>query len=137
MKIRGIRKFSTPKIAIGQKLLPPLSSVSVVVVLNPLAVTVLENNTATFTCSGIASNKSTVFYNWQNSLDNVSFSYIKDAKFPVYTSIQYLSNNQTFYRCALSASESQITFTNSVLLSVYSQPPPPPVNNYIGWYVLS
>lgn len=133
MKIKGIRKLSTPRIRIGQPLSAINIPVTVTIVQSPSAITVSTGSTALFSSSGRSSNNTTVFYSWQRSTDNTNFTFISNAKNRQYTtSALTLTDNNTYYRCALSANNSELIYTNSAKLSVITAP----VINYIGWYVI-
>jgi hypothetical protein len=133
VRIAGIRKFSAPNITIGQWI-APLSSASIQVVTNPSNATILQGTTTTFYCSGVASDSLPVSYAWQRSFNNSYFYYIPGATSNVYaTSAAAITDNNSFFRCALSAQGIGLVYTNSAVLSVYATPSIP---NYIGWYVI-
>lgn len=135
MKIKGIRKLSLYRLRIGQ----PLSGanilpdpVTISIVQSPSAITVSTGSTALFSCSGVSSENSVISYNWQRSTDNSNFTFISNAKNRQYTTgVLTIADNNSYFRCALSAINSNIAYTNSALLSVYEEP-----TNYIGWYVI-
>jgi hypothetical protein len=99
----------------------------------PLSASVLVGDTAIFSCSGATSNNSSVYYRWLVSTDNISFDSVAGGNNRIYTTPTLaLSNNQTYYKCELSASNANILYTNSAFLSVSVLN-----NNYIGWYVIN
>lgn len=118
MRIAGIRKLSVPSITIGQ-LIAPLSSANIQVVTNPSNSTVLQGTTTTFNCSGVASDSLPVSYAWQRSFNNTYFYYLPGAISNVYaTSAAAISDNDSFFRCALSAQGTGLIYTNSAKLTV-------------------
>lgn len=118
MRIAGIRKFSVPNITIGQWI-APLSSVNIQVVTNPSNSTVLQGNTTTFNCSGVASDNLSVSYAWQRSFNNSYFYFIPRATSRIHTtSAAAISDNNSFFRCALSAQGTGLVYTNSAKLTV-------------------
>lgn len=118
MRIAGIRKFSAPNIIIGQWI-APLSSVSIQVVTNPSNSTVQQGATTTFYCSGVASDNLSVYYAWQRSFNNSYFYFIPGATSRIHTtSAAAISDNNSFFRCALSAQGTGLVYTNSAKLTV-------------------
>lgn len=110
----------------------PTPPVTLQITQQPLSASVLVGDTVIFSCSGTASNNSSVYYRWLVSTNNIAFSSVAGGNSRIYTTPTLaLSNNQTYYKCELSASNANIVYTNSALLSVSVFN-----NNYIGWYVI-
>ena len=103
---------------IGQRILP-LSSINIQVVTNPSNSTVTQGSTTTFYCSGVASGSLPVSYAWQRSFNDIYFYYMPGASSYLYaTSAAAISDNNSFFRCALSATGAGLVYTNSAKLTV-------------------
>lgn len=119
--------FSIPKIKLGDndpRFNPPLVPL-ITVTRQPSALNVIEGNTATFIAAGSSSPVRTIVYQWERrNGDPGSFNIVNGATSSAYSLVQaQLTDNNSFFRCGLSASNALQVYTNAVLLSVL----PPPI----------
>lgn len=117
MRLR-LPKFVIPRLKIGE----PLLVTRITITQQPSNISTFLGTPVTFNCTATTNNNINPTYQWQLSLNGSTFNTINGAINSSYSFTPDLGDNNTFYRCIVSAKYATRVISNSATLTVSDKP---------------